>query len=894
MFSYIYQMIISPITTILEVCYTFLSKTTGNKGLSIIGLSFIVTFCTLPLYIRAEKWEEEERNVQKKLKDGIKRIKEVFKGDEQYMILSTYYKQNHYHPIMALRSSFSLLIQIPFFIAAYNFISHLTPLKGVSFLFIRDFGSPDALFSIGNFSINILPIAMTIINCVSGIIYSKGHPLREKIQIFACAAVFLVLLYDSPAALVLYWTMNNVLSLVKNIFYKMKKPLKVLYIVICIACAFMLFAGIFILKDTKFIYRITFIILSLIIPAIPFIAVYIYNCINKAFTFFDNNIKLRNSIFFTSAFAITILAGLFIPLTLIESETIQFCYVDNYQSPYVFILTTLFQAIGFFIFWPSCFYLLFSSKLKNFLSVCSPIITISAIVNSIIFSGKYGPLQRDLLFMIPQKFFPTTAEFLINTIVLLLIIILTLLFLKRKSTLIRNITTLCIVSLMIINFINLYKINKTYKNLPAPETQTSIEPIYNLSKDKENVIVIMQDRLFIPYVDYILNNHPEISEKFEGFTFYKNTSSFGPLTMIGTPGLFGGYDYTPYEINKRTNQTLQEKHNQALLTMPSLFLNEGWNVTVSDLPYENYLEYPVTDMYKDFPNIKRINVMGTYSDLWYEQHDVPKSQYFSSSIKRNFIWFAFFKMVPPILRFGIYGHEYWRSFNEFEKKSYFIDNYSTLEYLPELFSFNSDKSSFIMWDNELTHDGYLLQAPEFIPVDNVDNSKFNDLYINNTDYHTQFAALYRISLLLEKLKDEDVYDNTKIIIVSDHGIPDLKKEYFKNFTNRPFNPARKTATLLVKDFNSKGDFVTDMSFMTNADTPYLATKDIIENATNPFTGNALKVENKNDYMKISFANGQSTRIRNNTKFTISDNEWATVKDNIFENSNWGLYEEPGN
>lgn len=350
MFSFLYQIIIIPITTLLEVFYLFFDKLLDNPGLSIIGLSFVITLCTLPLYLIAEKWQEEERKIQENLKPGITRIKQAFKGDEQYMILSTFYKQNHYHPIMALRSSFSLLIQIPFFIAAYNFISNLTVLRGHSFLFIKNFGAPDALFSIGSFAINILPIAMTLINCISGIIYSKGHPIQEKIQIFLCAGVFLVLLYDSPAALVLYWTMNNILSLVKNIFLKLKNPKKAAYIVMCFCCLFGLLAGIFILKNTKMIFRIAFISISVIFPILPFVIKYFSKLIINNFKLLDSNKKLTTSIFISSGLILTVLAGLYIPSMLVVSETSQFCYVDSYKSPFYFIFNTFFQAFGFFIF----------------------------------------------------------------------------------------------------------------------------------------------------------------------------------------------------------------------------------------------------------------------------------------------------------------------------------------------------------------------------------------------------------------------------------------------------------------------------------------------------------------------------------------------------------------
>ena len=57
----------------------------------------------------------------------------------------------------------------------------------------------------------------------------------------------------------------------------------------------------------------------------------------------------------------------------------------------------------------------------------------------------------------------------------------------------------------------------------------------------------------------MIKGNTEIKELLEGFTFYRNTVSMGRLTMIGTPGIFGGYDYTPWEITLRKDETLQKK-----------------------------------------------------------------------------------------------------------------------------------------------------------------------------------------------------------------------------------------------------------------------------------------------------------------------------------------------
>ncbi|MBR4387258.1 MAG: hypothetical protein IKP51_12140 [Treponema sp.] len=125
MLSILYTVIIYPIRQVIEFFYVLFSQASKNQGISVIGVSLVFTLLCLPLYVVAEHWQEIERAVQIKMKPQIKRIKKAFKGDEQYMMLSTYYKQQHYHPLMALRSSFGLLIQIPFFIAAYSFLSHL-------------------------------------------------------------------------------------------------------------------------------------------------------------------------------------------------------------------------------------------------------------------------------------------------------------------------------------------------------------------------------------------------------------------------------------------------------------------------------------------------------------------------------------------------------------------------------------------------------------------------------------------------------------------------------------------------------------------------------------------------------------------------------------------------
>lgn len=110
--------------------------------------------------------------------------------------------------------------------------------------------------------------------------------------------------------------MNNILSLVKNIFYKIKEPKKVLYVIACIASLCMIICAVFVLKDAKTIFRAMLVLAGIVIPLVPFAVKFLGAFFEANFSILDQNPKLRASIFITSAFilaVLAILAGLTIP-----------------------------------------------------------------------------------------------------------------------------------------------------------------------------------------------------------------------------------------------------------------------------------------------------------------------------------------------------------------------------------------------------------------------------------------------------------------------------------------------------------------------------------------------------------------------------------------------------
>ncbi len=214
-----YMIFFYPIELLMEFLMRHFHALVGSYGTSIILTSISINVIMIPLFWYAERLQQRERDIQAAMKPKIDEYKSVFKGYELHLYISTLHKQFNYHPVYALRSLLGIFIQLPFFIATYNFLSNYKAVEGVSFLFINDLGRPDMLLPLAGLSINIFPFIMTAVNLVSSFVYGKLLTKAERINIYAMALLFLALLYRSPSGLLLYWTCNNIFGLLKSIFF---------------------------------------------------------------------------------------------------------------------------------------------------------------------------------------------------------------------------------------------------------------------------------------------------------------------------------------------------------------------------------------------------------------------------------------------------------------------------------------------------------------------------------------------------------------------------------------------------------------------------------------------------------------------------------------------------
>lgn len=853
-FNFLFSFFIRPIELILEFIFSSVYKMTGNIGVSVIFVGIIMNILILPIYMRADKITKNNSIKKAHMKPMIARVNNAFKGDERFMMLQALYRENHYNPLSVLLDSLPILFEVPFFIAGFHLLSGLRIVEGVPFLFIKDLSAPDSLFTIGGFTFNILPVLMTAINIVSSIIYTKEQSTSTKVQSYGLAALFLILLYNSPSCLVLYWTTNNLFSLVKNIVVEIIAPK---------------------LKKKKL-------------------------NINKIQIFDYERTKSDTIINFVALFFVSFLTGALVSSDVIGSNLQAFMDPYNPIDPNLYIFNSFCIASGMYMFWGGVIYFMLSEYGKNIMFFIVTVFSTICMIDYFGFSPG-GSLTPQLILYGPTA---DSQKVLFNALVVLMIIVLFFIFFKNKRSFAATFIVLEALAVTMLGVLNFIKIEQQYNDSSYLHEMTGLSEIH-FSRNGENVVVIMLDKGMGYMIPYILNEDPSLRDQFDGFTFYENTLSFGAYTMSGSPSLYGGYEYTPEKMNSRSDMLLRDKQNEALLVMPVNFLENGFNVTVCDPTLAGYQWIPDIRVYEDYPEIDVHPFMGYYND------QIEGIRNFNL-YERNFFCYGFYRLAPMFMRdifydssmFNVADREYFFDYvqivsDEHTSRGYsmeFLDSYSALETLPEItITDNSDENYFLMFSNNIAHDPCLLSEPSYLPALNVDNTAFDtqntsrftvgnnsvDVYnsLQFSYYQCLMCSMRSLGCWFDQLRESGCYDNTRIIIVADHGC-----DYFGYTNEAGANAQHFNPILFVKDFNSHGFTVSD-DLMTNAETCFIAFDGIIDNPVNPSTGNALISELSSGHFHVLYNDDIIPDDVYNI-YTYSPGDWFEVDGDVLSDDSW--------
>jgi YidC/Oxa1 family membrane protein insertase len=198
----------------------------SNYGVAIIILTIIIKLCFWPLATKSYKSMAE----MKKLQPVIAELKEKYKGDskkmnQEMMNLYKIYKVNPFS------GCFPLIVQMPIFIALYRMLYSAVELRHAPFAaWITDLSAPERLFNFG-ISIPFMepPIGIPVLTIIMGFTMflqqkmspPAGDPAQARIMMLM--PLFLMVVFiNFSSGLVLYWLVNNVLSIAQQYYINKK------------------------------------------------------------------------------------------------------------------------------------------------------------------------------------------------------------------------------------------------------------------------------------------------------------------------------------------------------------------------------------------------------------------------------------------------------------------------------------------------------------------------------------------------------------------------------------------------------------------------------------------------------------------------------------------------
>jgi YidC/Oxa1 family membrane protein insertase len=217
-----FDILAKPCVWIMNFIYDYIP----NYGVAIIILTILSKILLWPLGNKSYKSMAQMKKIQPLMTE----IKEKYKGDkkktnEEMMALYKTYKVN------PLGGCLPMVVQIPVFFALYRMLSEAIELRHAPFFgWITDLSAPDRLFRF-DFSIPFMqpPYGIPVLTIIMGVtmfIQQKmsppaGDPTQAKMMMMM-PIVFTVIFINFSSGLVLYWLVNNIISVAQQ-YYITKK-----------------------------------------------------------------------------------------------------------------------------------------------------------------------------------------------------------------------------------------------------------------------------------------------------------------------------------------------------------------------------------------------------------------------------------------------------------------------------------------------------------------------------------------------------------------------------------------------------------------------------------------------------------------------------------------------
>ena len=158
-------------------------------------------------------------------------------------------------------------------------------------------------------------------------------------------------------------------------------------------------------------------------------------------------------------------------------------------------------------------------------------------------------------------------------------------------------------------------------------------------------------------------------------------------------------------------------------------------------------------------------------------------------------------------------------------------------------------------------------------------------------FYVNYLAHESCARFFRFLKDNDCWNNSRIIIAGDHGQNSMRTvdmDFLNGFDGTGIFPNRLIPLIMMKDFNSDGPLQKDYTFMSLADIPILATEGLTpEMQKNPFSGLPFKSsQDKTVIRSIQSGDHHADKQLKQTQFKTAESDWVYVKENVYDPACW--------
>jgi YidC/Oxa1 family membrane protein insertase len=191
----------------------FIHRLIGSWGVSIILVTILIKLA----FFKLTHNQQVSMKRMQALQPQMQEIRTKYKKDPQRMQreIMELYKRNKVNPMMGC---LPMVVQIPVFLALYNVLLNAIELRHAPFLYLHDLAAPDALFGhVAGFAVGPLPLIMGVTMWLQQQMTPTTMDATQARMMKFLPIVFTLMFFNFPSGLVLYWAINNLLTVGQQI-----------------------------------------------------------------------------------------------------------------------------------------------------------------------------------------------------------------------------------------------------------------------------------------------------------------------------------------------------------------------------------------------------------------------------------------------------------------------------------------------------------------------------------------------------------------------------------------------------------------------------------------------------------------------------------------------------